>query len=213
MNLKGLWRVGNLRTYAVSYCAALMTLVLFPFDAQARPCVERVCLGDSINAVKAFRYEPVESFGRQLSPRQKRKLDAAYPRYPAELGMPLLQGRFDNRILMMLPAVNKACSPRSMIGKALEPAGVQTQFTLQLDTTGNWKVVGIAQVFPSLNRDELSRLNVELDKKYGKYSIHSTNKVSHYAYVFNPNLAKPYFVLTQPLPDEKALERYKHNCA
>ncbi|MCR4510495.1 hypothetical protein NUV66_14355 [Pseudomonas sp. 32.2.56] len=127
--------------------------------------------------------------------------------------MPLLQGRFDNRILMMLPAVNKACSPRSMIGKALEPAGVQTQFTLQLDTTGNWKVVGIAQVFPSLNRDELSRLNVELDKKYGKYSIHSTNKVSHYAYVFNPNLAKPYFVLTQPLPDEKALERYKHNCA
>ncbi|QTS88915.1 hypothetical protein JLK41_12530 [Ectopseudomonas khazarica] len=212
MNLKDLWRAGKLRAYTVSYCASLVTLLLFPFDAQARPCVEGVCLGDSINAVKAFKYESVDSFGRQLSPRQKRKLDAAYPRYPAELAMPLLQGRFDNRILMMLPAVSKACSPRSMIGKTLKPAGVETQFTLQLDTAGNWKVVGIAQVFPPLARDELSRLNVDLDKQYGKYSIHSTNKAPHYAYVFNPNLAKPYFVLTQPVPDKKAMERYRNNC-
>jgi hypothetical protein len=213
MNLKGLWRAGKLRAYTVSYCSALMTLVLFPFDAQARPCVEGVCLGDSIDAVKEFRFEPVESFGRQLSRRQARKLDATYPRYPAELAMPLLQGRFDNRILMILPGVNKACSPRSMIGKTLSSAGVQTQFTLQLDTTGSWKIVGIAQVFPSVTRAELSRLNDELGKKYGKYSIHSTNKVPHYTYVFNPNLAKPYFVLGQPLSDEKTLERYRRNCA
>ncbi|WP_146168158.1 hypothetical protein [Pseudomonas mangrovi] len=213
MSLKDLWRVGELKAHSVSYCAALMALVLFPFYAQARPCVEGVCLGDSIHAVEEFRYETVESFGRQLSPRKKRELDATYPRYPAELAMPLLQGRFDNKILMMLPAVNKACSPRSMIGKTLESAGVQTQFTLQLDTAGSWKVVGIAQIFPSLTRDELSRLAVELDKKYGKYSIHSANKAPHYTYVFNPNLAQPYFVLAQPMPDKKMMEKYRRSCA
>jgi len=212
MSSKASWRVGKLKLRSVSYCAVLIVSILSPYYSQARPCVDSVCLGDSIDAVKEFRYEPVESFGRPISPGKKRKLDSVYPSYPTDLAMPLLQGRFDNRILTMLPVVNKVCFPRSMIGKTLNSAGVQTQFTLQPDRYGRWRVVGISQVFPPKTRDELSSLNFQLDKKYGEYSIHTANNTAQYAYVFNPNMSKPYFVLSQTMPDKREIEKYRRNC-
>ena len=184
--------------------------MLVSFHALARPCVEDVCLGDSINVLKGYSYESVESFGRPLSPGKKRTLDAIYPTYPEPLAMPLLQGRFDNRILSALPRVNKACSPRNMIGKTLKRSGVQTQFTVQLDLTGHWKVVGIAQIFPPANRDELRRLNIAFDARYKDYSMNVPNRIAHYLFV--PNPGAPNFLLTSPLPDKEAMEKYRRNC-
>lgn len=190
--------------------AVLVIYILVSSIAQARPCAEGVCLGDSINAVAGFTYETVDSYGRPLSPGKKRTLDAIYPSYPDQLAIPLLQGRFDNRILAALPSVNKVCSPRGMIGKTNKRSGVQTQFTLQLDTAGNWKVVSIAQVFPAANRDELRKLNSKFDAKYKNYMMSVPNRTADYLFV--PNYGAPNFLLTSPMPSKDAMQKYKSNC-
>lgn len=190
--------------------ATMMACLLSPLYAQARPCVEGVCLGDSISAVTRFSYEPVQSFGRPLSAKKQQKLRATYPKYPAELAVPLSQGRFDNRVLATLPRINKVCAPASVTGKTIKQSGLQTQFTLTPDIKGTWKVTAITQTFAAAERETLKNLISELDNKYKEYSMTNPNRVA--TYLFIPSPSAPYFVLHLPLPNKESIIKYQENC-
>lgn len=174
---------------------ALSVSLLFLMPAQATetgslekkglPCVEEICLGDSIPELSKIKWLPAENpvkmtnkplltSARQLNDGDMMMLRATFPD-PSQAGPYFHNRQFDQGALPGLQRTRAACETNELFGTYVSPNGTTTKVGVSLlpaaDTSHHaWTVTTISREFPgNPTNQERSLVNEELKKRYYKF--------------------------------------------
>lgn len=157
-----------------------------PLEKKGLPCVEEICLGDSIPELAKIKWLPAESpvkvnnkavltSARQLSDSDLLGLKATFPD-PSQAGPYFYNRQFDQGALAGLSRTAVACESNELFGTYISGNGSNTRVGVSLMPVGGdpakqaWTVTTIARDFPgSTNNQERSIVNAELKKRYHKF--------------------------------------------
>lgn len=157
-----------------------------PLEKNGLPCVEELCLGDSLAQLSKIKWLPAESpvkvnnkavltAARQMSDSDLLMLRSTFPD-PSQAGPYFYNKQFDEAALPGLTRTMAACESHELFGTFISPNGSTTKVGVSLlpvttdPARQAWTVTTIARDFPgTANNQERSVVNEELKKRYFKF--------------------------------------------
>jgi len=175
---------------------ALSLLALQPasfaqtMEKNGLPCVQEVCLGDSLTELAKINWTPAQTTfkinnkvqltgARKLSDDDLRVLKASFP-LSNEAAPFLHEKQFDAAGLKTLSRVTAACDANELFGTYGAGTGAPTKVGISLmpsaaDANSQvWTVTSIVRDFPSaVSNEEKATITALLKRQYGKYGAGS----------------------------------------
>lgn len=174
------------------------------YEKNGMPCMDELCLGDSLDELSKVNFEPVASY--KIRPIEIDALTSKYKGNIKPIATYLGRSKFDSNTIQALADITATCTFIAKLdGNFTSKGGNPTKVTISLLPTSDtskqvWTVTGIYRTYPSAkSQDQRKEVKTEMDARYSQFTK-GTTKSGKPVYLFNAGYTTNPAMLTLILP-------------